>query len=195
MPFDVERLSIPDVILIKPRIFKDERGEFLETFREVEYQELLNGARFVQDNVSRSKKNVIRGLHYQIPPHAQGKLCQVLYGCVRDVAVDIRKNSPTFGKYVWAELSDENRHQLWIPPGFAHGYAVLSENAVFQYKCTDYYSPAHERSICFDDADLNIDWGIESPIVSERDKKNPIFQATTHGEFAYEIKGNGNEEE
>ena len=131
---------------------------------------------FVQDNISKSKKGTIRGLHYQIGEKAQGKLCKVIYGKVLDVAVDIRFGSPTFGKYFSSELSEENHTQLWIPPGFAHGFSVLSDEAIFSYKCTALYSKEHERAIIFNDPDLNIDWKVKNPIVSEKDFKAPLIK-------------------
>ena len=152
------RLAIPDVILIEPKVFGDARGFFFESFN----QRAFNAAtgtdhQFVQDNHSRSSKGVLRGLHYQIQ-QPQGKLVRVVQGAVLDVAVDIRKSSPTFGQWVSAELSADNHHQLWVPPGFAHGFVVLSETAEFLYKTTDYYAPEYERCIAWDDPALAIDW-------------------------------------
>jgi dTDP-4-dehydrorhamnose 3,5-epimerase len=157
MEFD--KLNIPEVILFKPKVFHDERGFFFESFQEKIFNELMGKSiKFVQDNHSQSFCGALRGLHYQMPPHAQGKLVRVTSGEVYDVAVDIRKNSPTFGKYVGTLLSDKNHHQLWIPEGFAHGYIALSETADFLYKTTNFYNPEFERSICWNDKTLNINW-------------------------------------
>lgn len=152
-------LAIPDVFLIEPKVFGDARGFFLESFR----QDLFNQAtgtnhEFIQDNHSRSSKGVLRGLHYQLPPHAQGKLVRVVSGAVFDVAVDIRRSSATFGQWVGAELTAENHHQLWIPPGFAHGFLVLSESADFVYKTTAYYAPESDRGVLWNDVDIGINW-------------------------------------
>ena len=168
---EFERLSIPEVILFKPKIFSDERGFFFESFKEQLFKEATGlDLNFVQDNHSQSLKGVLRGLHYQLPPHAQGKLVRVTRGEVFDVAVDIRKSSPTFGKYVGTTLSDQNHHQLWIPPGFAHGFITLSDAADFIYKTTDVYHPMSERSIRFDDPTLNITWHFDkTPLVTPRD--------------------------
>ena len=162
--------NLNGVLIIKPKVFEDSRGYFVESFNLNKYQEAGLNFNFVQDNVSKSRKGIVRGLHYQIGDKAQGKLCFILYGSVLDVAVDIRFNSPTFGKYHSEELSAENYKQLWIPPGFAHGFSVLSDFAIFAYKCTDYYSKEHERAILYSDPELNIDWKVELPIVSEKDK-------------------------
>ena len=168
---EFERLSIPEVILFKPKIFKDERGFFFESFKSHVFQEATGlDVNFLQDNHSQSFKGVLRGLHYQLPPHAQGKLVRVTRGEVFDVAVDIRKSSSTFGKYVGAKLSDQNHHQLWVPPGFAHGFITLSDTADFLYKTTDVYHPQSERSIRYDDATLNITWHFdETPLVAPKD--------------------------
>ncbi|HRL97899.1 MAG TPA: dTDP-4-dehydrorhamnose 3,5-epimerase [Acidovorax sp.] len=152
------RLSIPDVVLIEPKVFGDARGFFFESFNQQAFNEATGtNHAFVQDNHSRSTQGVLRGLHYQIQ-QPQGKLVRVVRGAVFDVAVDIRKSSPTFGHWVGAELSEDNQHQLWVPPGFAHGFVVLSESADFLYKTTDYYSPEHERCIRWDDPQLAISW-------------------------------------
>ena len=168
---EFECLSIPEVILFKPKIFKDERGFFFESFKSQVFQEATGlDLNFLQDNHSQSLRGVLRGLHYQLPPHAQGKLVRVTHGEVYDVAVDIRKSSPTFGKYVGAKLSDQNHHQLWVPPGFAHGFITLSDSADFLYKTTDVYHPQSERSIRFDDKTLNITWHFdETPLVAPKD--------------------------
>ena len=151
-------LAIPDVVLIEPKVFGDERGFFFESFNQARFEEAIGkSVQFVQDNHSRSVRNVLRGLHYQIQ-QPQGKLVRVVRGAVFDVAVDIRKSSPTFGQWVGAELSEDNHRQLWVPPGFAHGFIVLSDTADFLYKTTDYYAPQHERCIAWDDPAIGIDW-------------------------------------
>ena len=165
----VTKTEINGLLIIEPNVFKDDRGFFFESFSKQRYKELGITDEFVQDNFSKSKKGTVRGLHYQVGDKAQGKLCQVLEGEVLDVAVDVRFNSPTFGKYFSQVLNSQTKLQLWIPTGFAHGFSVLSEEAIFSYKCTNYYSKAHERSILFNDTDLNIDWKIEHPTVSEKD--------------------------
>ena len=168
---EFERLSIPEVILFKPKIFKDERGFFFESFKSHVFQEATGlDLNFLQDNHSQSVRGVLRGLHYQLPPRAQGKLVRVTHGEVYDVAVDIRKSSPTFGKYVGAKLSDQNHHQLWVPEGFAHGFITLSDTADFLYKTTDVYHPQSERSIRYDDKTLNITWHFDgTPLVAPKD--------------------------
>ncbi len=171
-----KRLAIPDVVLFEPKIFGDDRGFFLESFNQRVFEDATGLQRqFVQDNHSRSSKGVLRGLHYQIQK-PQGKLVRVTNGVVFDVAVDIRQSSPTFGRWVSAMLSAENKHQLWIPEGFAHGFFVLSAFADFLYKTTEYYSPQNERCIVWNDSDLNIHWpilehGIATPKLSEKDTK------------------------
>jgi dTDP-4-dehydrorhamnose 3,5-epimerase len=172
----VEETKLKGVILITPDSYGDSRGYFLETFNEKRYWEIGIQNIFVQDNISKSKKNTIRGLHYQIGEFAQGKLCEVVFGKVIDVAVDLRKGSPTFGKYTAAELSEENHRQIWIPPGFAHGFSVLSDEAIFHYKCSQFYSKEHERALYYADPDLAIDWAIKTPVVSEKDKKAKRFK-------------------
>ena len=165
------RLAIPDVVLIEPKVFGDARGFFYESFNQRAFNQATGtDHQFVQDNHSRSSKGVLRGLHYQIQ-QPQGKLVRVAQGAVFDVAVDIRKSSPTFGQWVGAELSADNQRQLWVPPGFAHGFVVLSETAEFLYKTTDYYAPAYERCIAWSDPDLAIDWpdlGM-APVLSAKD--------------------------
>ena len=153
------RTAIPDVIIIEPTVHGDNRGYFVETFRHDKLEEFLGyQINFCQDNESKSSKGVLRGLHYQLPPFAQTKLVRVISGRVLDVAVDIRKNSPTFGQYVAVELSGENKKQLLVPRGFAHGFVVLEDNTIFAYKVDNYYSPQCDRGIAFDDANLNINW-------------------------------------
>ena len=165
----IEKTFISDLLVVSPDVFGDSRGYFFESFSLKKYQSSGVDFNFVQDNISKSIRGTIRGLHYQVGDKAQGKLCQVIKGNVLDVAVDIRFNSPTFGKYFSIELSEENHLQLWIPPGFAHGFSVLSDEAIFHYKCTEYYSKEHERAILYNDQDLNIDWKVDIPIVSEKD--------------------------
>lgn len=170
--------TIPDVLLLRPHCFHDERGYFMESFNEETFRRVTGlSTRFVQDNEAYSRRGVVRGLHYQLAPHAQAKLVRVVSGRVLDVAVDIRKSSPTFGRYVAVELSAENGLQLYIPEGFAHGYAVLSDEAVFQYKCSDYYHPEAEAGIAFDDPQLAIAWPIpqEEMVLSEKDRCHPSF--------------------
>jgi len=172
------QLNIPEVILIEPEIFKDHRGFFMEIFRDNEFRETVCDINFVQENHSRSSKGILRGLHYQIK-QPQGKLVRVILGEVFDVAVDMRKSSPFFGKWTGAVLSAENSKMLWIPPGFAHGFYVMSEDAEFTYKCTDYYAPEHERCILWNDADIAIDWPIIaglSPILSKKDEQGSILE-------------------
>ncbi len=162
--------KIPDVILIEPDVFGDERGFFMETWQRGKFSEAGIHFDFVQDNHSRSVKGTLRGLHYQLPPHAQGKLVRVTVGSVFDVAVDLRKGSPSFGQWVGESLSAENKRMLWIPPGFAHGFFVTSEGAEFQYKCTDYYAPDCEQCIRWDDPQLAVEWPLAGdPLVSAKD--------------------------
>lgn len=170
-------LAIPGVLLVEPKVFGDERGFFYESFNQCDFNEATGlDVQFVQDNHSKSAKNVLRGLHYQLPPKAQGKLVRVIAGEVFDVAVDIRKGSPTFGKWVGEVLSAENKRQLWIPAGLAHGFLVLSESAEFLYKTTDYYSPEHERCILWNDQELNIAWPQDGePVLSVKDKAGFSF--------------------
>jgi len=172
----VIKTEIAGLLILEPNVFNDDRGFFFESYSKQRYEKFCIPDDFVQDNISRSKRGTVRGLHYQIGEKAQGKLCQVLDGEVLDVAVDIRFNSPTFGKYFSIILNSETKTQLWIPAGFAHGFSVLSDEAIFSYKCTNYYSKAHERSILFSDTDLNIDWKIEHPTVSEKDLNAAKFK-------------------
>lgn len=172
----VTSFAIPEVVLIEPKVFGDERGFFFESFNQARFEETVGRKiNFVQDNHSRSMKNVLRGLHYQIQ-QPQGKLVRVVQGEVFDVAVDLRKSSPTFGRWVGQVLSAENKHQLWIPEGFAHGFVVLSDTAEFLYKTTDYYAPAHERCLLWNDPVLNIQWppGIV-PVLSAKDTQGKPF--------------------
>ncbi len=167
--------SIPEIILIEPTLHEDKRGYFTETFR----QDLFNQAagynvKFVQDNESESIRGALRGLHYQVAPFSQSKLVRVINGCVLDVIVDIRRSSESFGQYLSFEISSENKNQLFIPQGFAHGYVVLSDSAIFSYKVDNYYSPSHERGIAYDDKDLAIDWQLPNKLLelSDKDKNN-----------------------
>lgn len=171
--------DIPGVWIIEPKVFKDERGYFMEAFKQEVFDETVGSVRFVQDNESSSSKGVLRGLHYQLAPYSQSKLVRVIEGCVLDVAVDLRVGSPTFGKYVAVELSGENKRQLFIPQGFAHGFHVLSEQAVFTYKVDNPYMPTHERSIRFDDPAIGVNWEIDDPAtlnLSEKDTKAPLLK-------------------
>lgn len=166
---EVIKTNIDGLLIIKPDVFGDDRGYFFETYSKRKYAEYGIEEDFVQDNISKSLKGTIRGLHYQVGDKAQGKLCHVIKGKVLDVAVDIRFDSPTFGQYFSIELTGEDKTQLWIPPGFAHGFSVLSDEVLFVYKCTNYYSKPDERAILYNDPQLNIDWKVENPIVSEKD--------------------------
>jgi dTDP-4-dehydrorhamnose 3,5-epimerase len=170
MAITVTATALPEVKIIEPKVFGDARGFFYESFNGREFEELVEaGVEFVQDNHSRSAKGVLRGLHYQIQ-HAQGKLVRVVEGEVFDVAVDVRRSSPNFGKWVGVKLSAENHRQLWVPPGFAHGFVVLSESAQFLYKTTDYWFPEHERSIVWNDPEIGIEWPIDSePLLAAKD--------------------------
>ena len=174
---DVIKTDIEGVVILEPRLFEDERGYFFEAFSEREFTEKVRECHFVQENEAYSTYGVVRGLHFQRPPHAQSKLVRVVKGRVLDVVVDIRKGSPTFGKHIAVELSAENHRQLFIPRGFAHGYSVLSEEALLEYKCDNYYAPASEGAILWNDPALAIDWQIpsESVILSDKDMKNPAL--------------------
>jgi dTDP-4-dehydrorhamnose 3,5-epimerase len=174
---EILKQEIEGLLILEPRVFTDDRGSFCETFSERLFNEAVgHEVKFVQDNQSVSKKHVLRGLHFQHPPHAQGKLVRVARGAVLDVAVDLRKNSPTYGQHQIVELSAANQRQFWIPPGFAHGFLALEDDTMFVYKCTDYYSPECEGTIKWNDADLAIDWKVESPNVSEKDVKGAEFR-------------------
>lgn len=173
MPFQFQRLEIEDVILIEPKVFNDERGYFLESYKKSDFNTNGISDPFIQDNISHSSRNVIRGLHYQIPPFVQGKLVRALEGEILDVAVDIRKQSATYGKWIAQELSGKNRQMLYIPPGFAHGFCVLSETATVMYKCTTEYNPECDRGIRWDDPEIGIGWPVEDPVLSEKDLALP----------------------
>ena len=179
MPFEFSRLSIPDLVVVIPRKFPDGRGFFCETYKRSDFSEHGIPDEFVQDNHSFSSRGVLRGLHYQIPPQAQGKLVSVIGGKIWDVAVDVRKSSCTFGKWAGVELSDENMNMLWIPPGFAHGFVTLSESVHLIYKCTREYDKGCERGIRWDDKDIGIDWPIKDVFISSRDASLPtLIEAT-----------------
>jgi len=169
--------KIKDLYILDPRVFGDDRGYFFESFNSQTFQELIGEeVEFVQDNQSMSGENIVRGLHFQNPLFAQGKLVRVIKGEVIDVAVDIRKDSPTYGEHVSVRLSGENNRMFWIPPGFAHGFSSLEEGTIFSYKCTNYYSKESEGSVAWDDPELNINWGVENPIISEKDQESPLFR-------------------
>lgn len=172
---NVIKTAIDGVFILEPRLFEDARGYFFESFNQREFEEKVAPVVFVQDNESKSSYGVVRGLHYQKPPYTQSKLVRVVKGAVLDVAVDVRKGSPTFGQHVAVELTGENHRQFFIPWGFLHGFSVLSEEVVFQYKCDNFYAPASEGAVAWDDPDLGIDWRIpaEQVILSEKDRHHP----------------------
>ena len=176
MPFRFTPLKLQGLMLIEPEVIDDARGFFMEVYQSKDFKKAGITKDFVQRNQSRSLKNVLRGLHYQKAPMAQGKLVRVVSGKIFDVAVDIRKDSPTFGRWDGAELDAEGRHMLFIPEGFAHGFCVLSDAADVEYSCTNFHSPEHERGILFSDPKLGIRWPVASPVISERDRKNPILE-------------------
>jgi len=172
-----EPTGLDGLVVLTPRVFTDDRGSFSETFNNRVFREITGTSlSFVQDNESVSRKGVLRGLHFQVPPKAQGKLVRVISGSVLDVAVDLRTASATYGRHFSVLLSGSNKKQLWIPPGFAHGFLSLEEETVFAYKCTDYYSPEHERTIGWNDPDLVIDWGIHAPLISAKDLDSQDFR-------------------
>lgn len=172
----ITNCRIPGLLIIEPRVFEDERGSFFESFNEKLFRELTGvDYPFCQDNESISKKNVLRGLHFQTHPFAQGKLVRVSFGKVLDVAVDIRNDSPFYGQHELIELSAENKKQFYIPPGFAHGFLTMEENTIFNYKCTNYYSPVSEGTIQWNDKDLEINWPVDQPIVSVKDQNGEKF--------------------
>jgi dTDP-4-dehydrorhamnose 3,5-epimerase len=176
VPFDFRRLDIPEVVLIEPKAFGDERGFFMETYKRSEFEGFGIGGEFVQDNHSRSAKGVLRGLHYQLKPRAQGKLVRCTRGRIFDVAVDIRAGSPTFARWVGIELSDENNRILYVPPGFAHGFVSLTDFSEVIYKCTAEYSSEDERGIAWNDPDIKIDWPVKEPVLSPRDSELPFLK-------------------
>lgn len=175
---NIIQTSIPGVVIIEPRLFKDDRGYFFESFSEREFNTQVREVKFVQDNESMSSYGVMRGLHFQRPPYTQSKLVRCVKGAVLDVAVDIRKGSPTYGQHVAVELTEENHHQFFVPRGFAHGFAVLSETAIFQYKCDNFYHPEADGGISILDDSLGIDWHIptDHAILSEKDTKHPLLK-------------------
>ena len=170
----IEKTFIKDLLVLSPTVFKDDRGYFLESYNKKSLEEILN-VEFVQDNESLSQKKVLRGLHFQEPPYGQGKLVRVITGSVLDVAVDLRKDSSTFGKYYKHVLSQQNKQQLFIPQGFAHGFLVLEDNTIFNYKCTNYYEKGSEVSLLWNDPTINIDWQIDTPIISKKDQNALSF--------------------
>ncbi len=181
MPFEFQRLKIPEVILIKPKVFEDERGFFMETYKKPDFERAGIACNFVQDNHSKSKYGVLRGLHFQKDPYAQAKLVRCIKGVVFDVAVDLRKNSPTFGKYVSVILSEHNKYMLFIPRGFAHGFCVLSREAEVIYKVDNVYAPDYEGGLIWNDPDVGLEWPIDNPILSEKDKKWPTLKELVKG--------------
>ncbi len=186
------RTKIKDVVIIEPKVFGDHRGYFTETFRQDKLEEFLGfNVEFCQDNESKSKKGVLRGLHYQLAPFAQSKLVRVIMGRVLDVAVDIRKGSPTFGEYVAVELSGENKRELFVPRGFAHGFVVLSQEAVFSYKVDNYYSPQNDRGIAFDDPSIGVDWVLDKDelLLSDKDTKQPLLNEAEVFEYGEKLYG------
>ena len=171
--------TLQGMLILEPQVFSDDRGYFFESFHRERFREAGLDHDFLQDNESKSDKGVLRGLHFQYPPHAQGKLVRVVKGAVLDVAVDIRKGSPTFGKWESVLLTGPNKRMVWIPEGFAHGFLVLEDETVFQYKCTDYYRPESEGCILWNDPDIGINWGTENPVLSEKDRQAPTLADIT----------------
>jgi dTDP-4-dehydrorhamnose 3,5-epimerase len=175
---NIIKTDIEGLLVIEPRVFGDSRGYFFESYNTKAFEEAVGNVTFVQDNESKSSYGVVRGLHFQKPPYAQAKLVRVVKGRVMDVAVDLRKGSPTYGMHAAVELSEDNHRQLFIPRGFAHGFCVLSEEVIFQYKCDNYYAPESEGAIRWDDSDLGIEWGIpaEDVVLSDKDRNHPGFK-------------------
>ena len=184
MPFTFERLSIPDVVLVKPRVFGDDRGFFLETYKQTDFVEICGPLSFVQVNHSRSEYGVLRGLHYQRPPMAQGKLLTAVRGTILDVAVDIRWGSPTYGRWVGEELSDANHHALYVPPGFAHGFCVLSDVVDLVYMVTEVYAPECDSGVMWNDPEIGVEWPIADPKLSPKDQVQPALRDTPR-DFVY----------
>lgn len=184
---EIEKIFIEGPLVIRPKVFTDSRGYFFESFSSRLFNELGITTEFVQDNQSLSQKGTVRGLHFQANPYAQGKLVRVVQGAVLDVAVDIRKGSPTYGKYFDIELSAENKTMFWVPPGFAHGFSTLEDDTIFLYKCTQFYNKASEGGIFWNDPALNINWRVEEPIVSEKDQHLPPLEHFD-SPFTYESK-------
>jgi dTDP-4-dehydrorhamnose 3,5-epimerase len=185
MPFEFKPLEISGLVLVQPRVFGDDRGFFFELYKHSDFAQGGIKRHLVQDNYSRSAKGVLRGLHYQKTPRAQGKLVMCMQGRIYDVAVDIRKGSPTYGKWIGVELTGDNRMMLYVPPGFAHGFQVLSDTAEVLYKCTDEYSPADDRGIIWNDTDVNIAWPLKDPVLSGKDKIHPPLREADNN-FAFE---------
>ena len=177
---EIEKTNIEGVLVLTPTVFGDDRGYFFESFNQDKFEKAIgHSVNFVQDNQSKSQKGVLRGLHFQNPPFSQGKLVRVLSGSVLDVAVDIRKNSPTYGKSFQLELSAENQKMIWLPAGMAHGFVSLEDDSIFFYKCTNYYNKESEGSILWNDKDLAIDWQVSNPLLSEKDKSSTLFSDFT----------------
>jgi dTDP-4-dehydrorhamnose 3,5-epimerase len=176
VPFKFTRLDISGLVLVEPRSFDDGRGSFRETYKHSDFVQAGIPAHFVQDNYSRSVRNVLRGLHYQLDPKAQGKLVTCLRGSIFDIAADIRKGSPSYGRWIGRELTGENNLMLYVPAGFAHGFLTLSETAEVLYKCTDEYSPSHDRGIIWNDPQIDIAWGVDAPLLSDKDKRHPALK-------------------
>jgi dTDP-4-dehydrorhamnose 3,5-epimerase len=182
----IKKTEIDGILIFEPDVFEDSRGYFFESYSDNKYSELGKDFKFVQDNFSKSIRNTIRGLHYQAGEKSQGKLCSTIFGEVLDVAVDIRFGSPTFGKHVSVILSSQSKNQIWIPPGFAHGFAVLSEEAIFHYKCTNFYNSDAERTILYNDSQLNIFWQVDDPIISPKDLQGVPFNQINK-DFLYNL--------
>ena len=184
---NIIQTEIPGVVIVEPKVFGDHRGYFFESFSERDFCTQVKDVKFVQDNESKSCYGVLRGLHFQKPPHAQSKLVRVVKGRVLDVAVDIRKGSPTYGKHIAVELTEDNHRQLFIPRGFAHGFAVLSDEVIFQYKCDNYYAPQSEGAVAWNDPDLGIDWGVpaDKVMLSAKDMSHPQLK-DIDSPFVYE---------
>lgn len=176
MPFKFMLMDIPGIVLVEPASFGDERGLFREQYKHSDFVRAGIPEHFVQDNVSRSVRNVLRGLHYQLNPKAQGKLVACLRGSIFDVAVDIRKGSPSYGRWIGRELTGENSLMLYVPAGFAHGFLTLSETAEVLYKCTEEYAPSHDRGIIWNDPQINISWGVDAPLLSDKDRVHPLLR-------------------
>ena len=173
---EIIKTPLQGLLIIKPDVFEDERGYFFESFNHSKFRDFGMDISFLQDNESKSKKGVLRGLHFQSPPFAQGKLVRVMQGAVLDVAEDIRKNSPTYGKWESITLSGRNKWMYWIPEGFAHGFVTLEDDTIFFYKCTNVYNKESEGSILWNDRDLNINWNIKDPVISDKDRYSPVFR-------------------
>lgn len=176
---EIIKTGIAGLLIVKPQVFEDYRGYFFESYNKEKFLSQGIDQNFVQDNESKSMKGVLRGLHFQAPPFAQGKLVRVMKGAVLDVAVDLRKQSPTYGKWASIELTESNKWMYWVPPGFAHGFLTLEDNTVFFYKCTNVYNKMSEGSIRWNDPDLGIDWGISQPLLSDKDREAPLFKDFT----------------